>query len=258
MARRALAKTEQKQPGKRRHNNSEEFLCITKRGAKNLASTPRRSYKSRNQSAVKAWDATAFKPKDNSHAALRFADQSLLTLAAISKMAMRQQPFMSLHSLTNKGQEAWKEILSWGMPLRKEIACEQSSEANANIVIPPASEAHTNTASQAIRSNPENSSTEDTSTAQRADCSTALIAATQAATATTVNGPKVDLDQTFLLESKPNASKTIFLDFDGRSIAGTAWDQGNLSNGLAPAFTLDDDASSNFSEGRRHCLCRRI
>lgn len=59
--------------------------------------------------------------------------------------------------------------------------------------------------------------------------------------------PAVPLSQTFLLESNPNSSKTIFLDFDGASLTGTAWNSSNLPNGWAPAFTLDTDTSTNFS-----------
>jgi hypothetical protein len=47
-------------------------------------------------------------------------------------------------------------------------------------------------------------------------------------------------DQTFLLNSRPGASRTIFLDFDGHTVSGTAW---NSTYGLgtiaAPAFDLD-------------------
>ena len=54
----------------------------------------------------------------------------------------------------------------------------------------------------------------------------------------------VPLDQTFLLESNPGASKTIFLDFDGASLLGTAWNSSNLANGWAPAFSLDADGTT--------------
>jgi PKD repeat protein len=48
------------------------------------------------------------------------------------------------------------------------------------------------------------------------------------------------LDQTFLLHSRPGAKRTLYLDFNGHTVTGTAW---NSSYGLAainsPAFDLD-------------------
>lgn len=57
---------------------------------------------------------------------------------------------------------------------------------------------------------------------------------------TGANQASFPLDQTFLLESKPGSTKTLFLDFDGHVTQGTAW---NNSYGIAtinsPAFDLD-------------------
>jgi len=53
-------------------------------------------------------------------------------------------------------------------------------------------------------------------------------------------------DQTFLLHSKPGATKTIFLDFDGHIISGTAWN--DTENGgadiAAPAWNTDGNPAS--------------
>lgn len=52
--------------------------------------------------------------------------------------------------------------------------------------------------------------------------------------------PTIPLDQTFLLNSKPGAARTIYLDFNGHTVTGTAW---NNSYGVDPinasAFDLD-------------------
>ncbi|WP_052807958.1 PKD domain-containing protein [Methyloterricola oryzae] len=55
----------------------------------------------------------------------------------------------------------------------------------------------------------------------------------------------LDLAKTFLLHSKPGSNRVIYLDFNGHTVAGTAW---NTSYGLsqinAPAFDLDGNASA--------------
>ncbi|MFM7314122.1 MAG: Calx-beta domain-containing protein [Cyanobium sp.] len=52
----------------------------------------------------------------------------------------------------------------------------------------------------------------------------------------------------FNLETNPGASKTIYLDFNGADLKGTAWiPTGSTWDGLAPAFSLDSDTSTNFS-----------
>lgn len=51
----------------------------------------------------------------------------------------------------------------------------------------------------------------------------------------------------FKLETNPGASKTIYLDFDGADLSATAWYGRTTWNGIAPAFTLDADTSTNFS-----------
>ena len=56
-------------------------------------------------------------------------------------------------------------------------------------------------------------------------------------------GALVSLDRTFFLHSHPGASRTIYLDFNGASITGTAWNSnGNTIN--AAGFDLDGTPSS--------------
>lgn len=70
-----------------------------------------------------------------------------------------------------------------------------------------------------------------------------LAAATPIATALTIADTDV-----FNLETNPGASKTIYLNFLGANLNGTAWrPAGSTWDGLAPAFTLDGDTSTNFS-----------
>jgi PKD repeat protein len=53
-----------------------------------------------------------------------------------------------------------------------------------------------------------------------------------------LEGQLVSLDQTFLLNSRPGASRTIYLDFDGATLTGTAWNtNGNTIN--AKPFDID-------------------
>jgi uncharacterized repeat protein (TIGR01451 family) len=53
--------------------------------------------------------------------------------------------------------------------------------------------------------------------------------------------PIYPLSQTFLLHSKPGSTKKIFLDFDGHTISGTAWnaDFTGGNNIVAPAWDID-------------------
>lgn len=66
--------------------------------------------------------------------------------------------------------------------------------------------------------------------------------------ATPANGPFPD-DQTFLLHSRPGASKTVYLDFDGYVTTGTQW---NIAYGrptiTTPEFTLDGVAGFSPAE----------
>ncbi len=58
------------------------------------------------------------------------------------------------------------------------------------------------------------------------------------------------LNQTFKLHSKPGSTKTIFLDFDGHTISGTAWNANNNGGAdiIAPPWDTDGNPNS-FSNG---------
>lgn len=52
-------------------------------------------------------------------------------------------------------------------------------------------------------------------------------------------------EQTFLLHSRPTASRTIHLDFDGHVVEGTAWNNfSSFGSGVQPAFDIDGDPAS--------------
>jgi hypothetical protein len=58
--------------------------------------------------------------------------------------------------------------------------------------------------------------------------------------------PLFPLSQTFLLHSKPGSTRTIYLDFDGHTISGTAWND-TLNNGndiVAPPWDIDGNPST--------------
>ena len=56
-------------------------------------------------------------------------------------------------------------------------------------------------------------------------------------------------ENTFLLHSRPNASKVIYLDFNGHLISNTAWNQGRTNPLTARPYSLDaDDSTFSSSE----------
>jgi PKD repeat protein len=55
---------------------------------------------------------------------------------------------------------------------------------------------------------------------------------------TLMEGQLVALDQTFLLNSRPGANRTIYLDFDGATLTGTAWNT-NGNTITAKPFDID-------------------
>ena len=72
---------------------------------------------------------------------------------------------------------------------------------------------------------------------------------------TSIAGPQliqalVPLPDTFTLHSKPGASKTIYLDFNGHVLTGTAWNTGLADPINAPAWTTDADATT-FNDSER-------
>lgn len=56
-------------------------------------------------------------------------------------------------------------------------------------------------------------------------------------------GALVSLDQTFYLHSHPGATRTIYLDFNGASITGTAWNSNGNTLSAAP-FDIDGNPAS--------------
>ncbi|HPU50029.1 MAG TPA: zinc-dependent metalloprotease family protein, partial [Burkholderiaceae bacterium] len=70
-------------------------------------------------------------------------------------------------------------------------------------------------------------------------------ATTAGAAATPGTTASYPLDQTFLLHSRPGASKVIYLDFNGHSTTGTAWNSSyGITTIVSPAFDLDGIPSS--------------
>jgi PKD repeat protein len=63
------------------------------------------------------------------------------------------------------------------------------------------------------------------------------------------------LDQTFLLHSRPGASKIIYLDFNGFIMSGTAWNAGYTggTNVICPAWSLDGDPTT-FNDAERTAI----
>lgn len=65
----------------------------------------------------------------------------------------------------------------------------------------------------------------------------------------------VPLTDAFLLSSLPGANRTIYLDFTGHSLVGTAW-QGSYTNAqmLMPAYSSDSDATTFSNAERRNII----
>jgi hypothetical protein len=55
---------------------------------------------------------------------------------------------------------------------------------------------------------------------------------------------------TFLLHSRPGSSRVVYLDFDGHTITGTAWNSGTHDPLYAKAYDLDGDPDTFNSEER--------
>ncbi|HEX5088860.1 MAG TPA: fibronectin type III domain-containing protein [Nocardioides sp.] len=58
------------------------------------------------------------------------------------------------------------------------------------------------------------------------------------------DAPPFPLDQTFLLHSRPTSTHVIYLDFDGTTVSGTAWNAGGLPNGFYSGYSLDPDLTT--------------
>ncbi|MFZ9753029.1 MAG: bluetail domain-containing putative surface protein [Cyanobium sp.] len=56
--------------------------------------------------------------------------------------------------------------------------------------------------------------------------------------------PLLDLNLTFLLHSKPDASKVIYLDFNGHTTSGTSWNDSTMGSSFySPAYDVDANPS---------------
>jgi hypothetical protein len=72
--------------------------------------------------------------------------------------------------------------------------------------------------------------------------------------------PALDLGQTFLLNSLPGANHTIYLDFNGHTTTGTAWNNSYGSTIVTPAFDFDGNtaAFSNAELERIQYIWQRV
>jgi hypothetical protein len=70
----------------------------------------------------------------------------------------------------------------------------------------------------------------------------------------------IDLNQTFLLNSLPGANHTIYLDFNGHTTTGTAWNNSYGSTIVTPAFDIDGNAAafSNAELERIQYIWQRV
>jgi hypothetical protein len=60
-----------------------------------------------------------------------------------------------------------------------------------------------------------------------------------------VETPVLDLSLTFLLQSRPSASKVIYLDFNGHTTSGTSWNNATMGSSFySPAYDVDGDTTS--------------
>jgi PKD repeat protein len=60
--------------------------------------------------------------------------------------------------------------------------------------------------------------------------------------------PSYPLADTFLLHSRPTATRKIYLDFDGHVTSNTRWNAGRAANLTTPAFSEDADPAFNDDE----------
>lgn len=80
---------------------------------------------------------------------------------------------------------------------------------------------------------------------ERTDASTTMGAATAAAGLPLGGVPLAD---TFTLESKPGSNRTIYLDFDGGTVTGTAWNNSYGATIVADPYSIDSTVSTAFSD----------
>jgi hypothetical protein len=70
------------------------------------------------------------------------------------------------------------------------------------------------------------------------------LGATTTASTTTISGfDRVDLSQTFFLNSLAGANQTIYLDFDGHTTTGTSWNNSTRPEIITPAYDFDGNTA---------------
>lgn len=74
--------------------------------------------------------------------------------------------------------------------------------------------------------------------------------ASGATTATTPQTDPIAPADTFQLHSRPGSSRVVFLDFDGHTITGTAWNSGTYDPLYARPFDIDGDPTTFSTEER--------
>ncbi len=80
---------------------------------------------------------------------------------------------------------------------------------------------------------------------ERADAAATMGAASASAGLPLAGVPLAD---TFTLESRPGSSRTIYLDFDGGTVTGTAWNASYGTNIVADPYSIDSTVSTAFSD----------
>lgn len=86
---------------------------------------------------------------------------------------------------------------------------------------------------------------ETASAGARSDAA-ATMGAAPASAAAPLGG--VPLTDTFTLNSKPGSARTIYLDFKGATITGTAWNNSYGSTLVAEPYSIDATVDTNFSD----------
>ncbi|HET6566092.1 MAG TPA: hypothetical protein VFG52_11820, partial [Xanthomonadales bacterium] len=71
---------------------------------------------------------------------------------------------------------------------------------------------------------------------------------------TSAEVPQSTLNDAFNLHSKPGAPNVVYLDFNGHTLTGTAWNSGALATYVARAFDLDNNPDSFSTDERTRII----
>ena len=63
--------------------------------------------------------------------------------------------------------------------------------------------------------------------------------------------PRSRTTETFLLHSRPGANRVIYLDFDGHTVSGTAWNASYTGGAAFTAAAYDTDGLATFSQAEQ-------